>query len=123
MSHIVRIQTQVRDAGAVQAACRRIGLPPPVQGASRLFSGSATGLAVQLPGWHYPVVCQLDTAQVQFDNYGGAWGDQKELDKFLQAYAIEKARIEARKKGYAVTEQVLVDGSVKLTIQVSGGVA
>lgn len=51
------------------------------------------------------------------------WGDQKELDRFLQAYAIERARIEARKKGYTVTEQALTDGSVKLTIQVAGGAA
>ena len=35
--------------------------------------------------------------------------------------AFEKARIEARRKGYTVTEQPLHDGSVKLTIQVTGG--
>jgi len=51
------------------------------------------------------------------------WGDQKELDKFLQAYSVEMARIEARKKGYTVTERPLADGSIKLTIQVSGGAA
>jgi len=36
---------------------------------------------------------------------------------------VEKARIEARRKGYAVTEQQLADGSIKLTIQVNGGAA
>jgi hypothetical protein len=123
MSHIVQIQTQVRDAEAIQAACRRLGLPAAVQGTARLFSDSVTGLAVQLPGWTYPVVCQLDTGQLKFDNYGGAWGNQKELDRFLQSYAIERARIEARKKGYTVTEQQLSDGSVKLTVQVTGGAA
>jgi len=123
MSHIVQIQSQVRDAEAVQAACRRLGLLAAVQRSARLFSGSITGLAVQLPGWTYPAVCQLDSGQVKFDNYGGAWGDQKEMDRFLQAYAIERARIEARKKGYTVTEQALTDGSVKLTIHVAGGAA
>ena len=29
MSHIVRVQTQVKDAAAVQAACQRLGLPAP----------------------------------------------------------------------------------------------
>jgi len=48
------------------------------------------------------------------------WGEQKQLDQFLQAYAVEKAKIEARKKGHAITEQQLADGSVKLTIQVGG---
>jgi hypothetical protein len=36
--------------------------------------------------------------QVQFDNFGGRWGDSKHLDRFLQAYAVEKCHIEARKK-------------------------
>jgi hypothetical protein len=43
------------------------------------------------------------------------------LDRFLQIYAVEKARAEARKKGYASTEQALADGSIKLVIQVQGG--
>jgi hypothetical protein len=123
MSHIVEIKTQIRDAEAVQAACRRLGLPAAVQGPAKLFSGTVTGLAVRLPGWHYPAVCQLDTGQLKFDNFGGAWGDQKELDRFLQAYAIEKTRLEARKKGYTVAEQALTDGSVKLTVHVTGGAA
>jgi hypothetical protein len=51
------------------------------------------------------------------------WGKQQELDRFLQAYACERTRIEARKKGYTVTEQPLSDGSIKLTIHVAGGAA
>jgi len=51
------------------------------------------------------------------------WGDQKQLDQLLQAYAVEKAKIEARKRGHTVTEQQLADGSVKLTIQLAGGAA
>lgn len=123
MSHIVQIKTQIRDAEAVRAACRRLGLAEPMQGTSRLFSGEVTGLAVQLPGWRYPAVCQLDSGQVQFDNFQGNWGEQKELDGFLQSYGVERAKIEARKRGHSVSEQQLQDGSVKLTIQVSGGAA
>ena len=51
------------------------------------------------------------------------WGKQEALDGLLQSYAIEKAKLEARKKGYAVAEQPLADGSIKLTVQVNGGVA
>lgn len=123
MSHIVSIKTEVRDAAAVAAACQRLGLPPPEVRTVRLFSGQATGLAVQLPGWHYPVVCNLASGQLQFDNHHGAWGDPRELDKFLQAYACEKAKLAAHRQGYAVYEQSLADGSIKLTIQVSGGAA
>jgi hypothetical protein len=123
MSHIVAIKTEVRDSTAVVAACQRLGLPPPEPKSVTLFSGSATGLAVQLPGWNYPVVCDLSNGQIAYDNYGGAWGAQRELARFLQAYACEAAKIEARKKGYTVTEQPLADGSIKLTIQVTGGAA
>ena len=49
------------------------------------------------------------------------WGQHHELDRFLQAYACERAKIEARKKGHTVSEQTLADGSIKLTIQVAGG--
>ena len=65
MSHIVSIKTETRDAAAVQAACQRLGLPQPVQGITRLFSGEATGLAVQLPEWVYPVVCETTSGQVK----------------------------------------------------------
>jgi hypothetical protein len=101
---------------------RRLGLAPSVQGKAQLYSGEATGQIVQLPGWQYPAVIDTATGQIDYDNYGGSWGAQSELHKLLQAYAIEKARIEARKAGHTITEQTLADGSVKLTIQM-GGVA
>lgn len=120
MSHLVEIQTEVRDSAAVRAACERLKLPPPKDGTFELYSASATGLAVELPGWSYPMVCDTANGQFRYDNYGGLWGEMKELDRFLQAYAVEKAKIEARKKGHSVTEQTLQDGSIKLTIQVGG---
>ncbi len=120
MSHIVQIETEVRDVAAVRSACGRLKLDEPVHGTFKLFSSEATGLGVQLPDWRYPIVCHTATGKVQFDNYGGHWGAQKELDRFMQSYAVEKARIEARKKAYTVTEQQLADGSVNLTINVGG---
>lgn len=123
MSHIVRIDTQIRDPLAVAAACQRLNLPPPIHGTFKLYSDTATGLAVQLPGWRYPVVCNLAPGEVKFDNFNGHWGALPELHKFLQAYAVEKALIEARKQGHTVTEQPLTDGSIRLTIQVAGGAA
>ena len=120
MSHIVTIKTEVRDAAAVRAACQRLHLPAPAEGTHKLFSSQATGLGVQLPKWRYPAVCNLATGQVQYDNFKGHWGEQKHLDAFLQAYAVEKAKAEARRKGHTCTEQPLSDGSIKLTINVGG---
>jgi hypothetical protein len=116
MSHIVNIPTQIRDQAAAAAACQRLGLPAPVHGTGQLFSGEATGLLVQLPGWKYPVVIDTTTGNTQLDNFNGRWGDQEQFDRFLQCYAIELARLEARKKGYAVIEQNLQDGAVRLQI-------
>ncbi|PHS11669.1 MAG: DUF1257 domain-containing protein [Blastopirellula sp.] len=122
MSHIVQIKTELRDPIAIRMACNRLKLPQPTSGTFQLFSSQVAGLGVELPGWRYPVVCQLTNGKVQFDNYGGRWGDQKQLDRLLQAYAVEKATVEARRKGHSVTEQPLADGSIKLTVQVGGGV-
>ena len=120
MSHIVQIQTEVRDPVAIRAACGRLLWPEPVYGEAKLFSRSVVGWAVELPGWRYPVVCDVATAKIAFDNFNGRWGEQRHLDRFLQGYAVEKARIEARLKGHTVTEQSLADGSIKLTIQIGG---
>ena len=123
MSHIVEIKTQVRDPVSVRAACSRLGLAAPVDGEHRLFTTTATGLGVALPGWRFPVVCELASGQLKYDNYEGKWGNPAELNRFLQGYAIARATLEARKHGHTVTEQSLSDGSVKFTIQVNGGAA
>ena len=120
MSHIVTIKTKVRDANAVRSACNRLQLAPPVQGEHRLFNGQVTGLGVHLPEWRYPVVCQLETGELRYDDYGGRWGERRHLDGFLQAYAVEVSKIEARRRGHSISEQLLDDGSVKLTINVGG---
>ena len=122
MSHVVQIQTEVRDPVAIRSACERLKLPAPTQGSHRLFSGKVVGLGVELPSWRYPVVCDTQSGELRYDNYGGRWGDQDQLDRFLQAYAVEKAKIESRRRGHTCTEQTLADGSIKLTVNVGGTV-
>ena len=120
MSHVVEIKTEIRDEQAVRAACVRLQLAPPEHKTVRLFSATATGLCLQLPGWQYPVVCNLQSGAVQYDNYNGAWGEQARLNQFLQGYAVEKAKIEARKKGHTCSESRLEDGSIRVTVHVGG---
>jgi hypothetical protein len=120
LSHVVEIKTEVRDEAAVKAACTRLQIPTPEHKTVRLFSATATGLCVQLPGWSYPVVCDLQSGALQYDNYNGHWGEQARLNTFLQAYAVEKAKIEARKKGHSVSETRLQDGSIRVTVRVGG---
>ena len=120
MSHIVEIKTEIRDEQAIRAACVRLQLAAPEHKTCRLFNATATGLCVQLPGWSYPVVCETQSGAVKYDNYQGHWGEQKHLNSFLQTYAVEKARIEARKKGHRVSEAKLEDGSIRVTVHVGG---
>ena len=81
MSHIVSLNVEIRDAAAIRAACQRLGLPQPVQGKTQLFSGEVEGMAVQLPNWQYPIVADLASGQLRYDNFGGRWGDQAVSEK------------------------------------------
>jgi hypothetical protein len=73
MSHVVEIATRVHDPAAVAAACRRLGLPEPFEGTARLYSGEASGLIVQLPGWRYPAVIDTASGTMSYDVFEGRW--------------------------------------------------
>jgi hypothetical protein len=120
MSHIVSIKTKIKDPAALATACRRLGLTEPTTGTARLFSSQATGTIVQLPGWTFPIIIDAANGDIQYDNFNGAWGEEAQLHRLLQAYAVEKAKLEARRSGHSVLEQPLADGSIRLTIQVGG---
>jgi len=119
MSHLVTIRTEVRDRQAVTRACARLGLAEPVEGEAKVFTASKRGLLIQLRGWEFPVVCNLASGQIEYDNYDGHWGAPECLGEFLQAYGVEKATLEARKRGHSVVEQPLPDGSIRLMIGVA----
>jgi hypothetical protein len=117
MSHIVTVQTKLRDLAAIAAACQRLGLAAPTQGTACLFSAEVTGVLVQLPDWQYPMVIDTSSGEVRYDTYEGRWGEETHLHRFLQAYAVERAKREAQHKGYAFSEQQLQDGSIRLEIR------
>ncbi len=117
MSHIVTIKTACKDINAIRAACSVLKLDAPVIGTHKLYNNqTAQGIGVSLPDWRFPIVISQETGEIRFDNYGGSWGKQTHLDAFVQRYAIEKARIEARKKNHSFREETLSNGSVKVTI-------
>ena len=120
MSHVVQIKTEIRDINAVRQACLRLQLEAPTQGMFQLYSSQENGCGVKLRDWRYPVVCKLDSGEVRYDNFGGRWGNNQRLDEFLQRYAVEKSKLEARKQGYTATEKNLADGSIKITIHTGG---
>ena len=119
MSHIVQIQAEVRDPGG------RGGLPParpararprhrhPLRGPGRRPARQAARLA--LPG------------RLRHRHRGGPLrqlrgpgASRRTSTASSRRYAVEKARIEARKRGHSVAEQTLSDGSIEVTIQLGG---
>ena len=61
MSHVVQIQTEVRDPVAVAAACDRLRLAAPRQGTAKLYSDSAARPRFlprdgSLPGVHLRII-------------------------------------------------------------------
>ena len=120
MSHIVTITTDVRDPARSRPPAGDWGWPSRSQARRRCSKGKSPGYSSGCRAGSIRWSSIPGPAQVRFDNFAGSWGNPTQLDRFLQAYALEKAKIEARRKGFATTEQALADGSIKLTIEVGG---
>lgn len=103
MSHTMNIQTEIRDLSALAVACSRLGVKMET-GTFKLFQTTETGTAVYLDGWNYPAVIKAD-GTVAYDTYEGKWGNEQKLHELTAHYGLEKARAEARKKGYSVYEK------------------
>lgn len=119
MSHLVKVPAQVTQFEGVRRACSRLGIEAPVVGKATIFGQECEGTIVKLNGWCYPIVCDLQSGEVHYDNYGGHWGQQEQLDQFLQGYAVETAKMTAEQQGYQVTEELLADGSIGLNVMVT----
>lgn len=117
MSHTVTIRTQITDIHAINSACQRLKLPQPTTGEVKLFDRVAQGIGVQLDGWRFPLCIESD-GNLLYDHFQGFWGSPEKLDLFQQMYAVEKAKLEARKQGYQCSESLLADGSIRLQVLV-----
>jgi len=103
MSHTMNIEIELHDETVLKAACKRLGLEC-VSGKHRLFGSEEEGLGIKLKGWKYPIVVKKNGV-VSMDNYNGKWGNIKELNKLKSYYGVEKAKLEARRKGYRYIEK------------------
>ena len=124
MSHISKIELEVKDLAVLSQACARLGLTL-IRGQKefRWYGKSAPCKhAIKVPGAVYEigVVKQKGSYELNCDFYDGniekAVGRQGGLLK--QAYAVAKTKIEARKKGYSVLEQN-TDTGVRLHILIN----
>ena len=73
------------------------------------FAANDLGFERQADGNYRVWVSEFDQAE---NGYSAAW-----MGKLKQAYGVEKARTEAKKRGYRVSEQKLDDGRVRLMMR------
>lgn len=104
MSHTMNIDLEIRDLDALAACAEKLGLKIET-GTFDLFSTRETGTAIFLKDWQYPAIVRND-GTVAFDTYNGTWGNEARLHELTAHYGLEKAKIEARKKGYSIIESI-----------------
>lgn len=124
MSHISKIELEVRDIQVLSSACNRLGL--------ELLKGQKTfkwygkeakcDHAIRVPGAKYEIGVLKNGSifELSCDYYDSniekVVGKQAGLLK--QAYAVEKAKIEARKKGYSLMERKTQTG-IRLHVRIA----
>jgi hypothetical protein len=124
MSHISKIELEVKDLGILGQACRKLGLEF-IRGKSRFKwygEEAPCNHAIKVPGANYEigVINRDGRYELNCDFY------DRNLEKVIgkqggllkQAYAVEKTKIEARKKGYSVIEKQTQTG-IRLHVRIS----
>ena len=124
MSHISRIELEVKDLGVLGQACERLGLQLIRNQKTFRWYGKEGDCdhAIKVPEAAYEIgVIQKDNFfELNCDFY------DRNLEKVIgskggllkQAYAVIKTRIEARKKGYSVLERK-AENSIRLHVRIS----
>jgi len=124
MSHISKIELEVNDLGMLGQACKGLGLELIRNQKSFKWYGqdSKCDHAINVPDASYEIgiVKNGNGYELQCDFYDHALGKVIGVKGGLlkQAYALQKTRIEARRKGYSVLEKWDED-KVRLHIRVN----
>jgi hypothetical protein len=138
MSHFSEVAIELADEGCLVAALTRLGFQGKVevhQEAQALYGyqgdvraqkahviirrkhvGQASndiGFERQTDGTYRAWISDFDRTR----QTGGTRYDDKWLGRLKQNYGVEKARAEAKKRGYMVSEQKLEDGRVRLVLR------
>lgn len=124
MSHIQTIEVNITDLQALKKTCEKLGLVfKNEQKTFRWYYGDqACNHAISVPGAEYEIGVLKNADHpgytLQVDYY-----DRKLTEKigqlgglFKQRYTLEKAKIEAIKKGYSVREHRINEKQIELRI-------
>ena len=125
MSHISKIELEVKDLGTLKQACNRLGLS--------LLEGQRTfkwygqedercDHVIRVPGATYEIGVTKtgNLYELKCDYWDPAIGKAigKSGGLLKQAYAIERTKTEARRKGYSIIEKT-TDSGIRLHVRVN----
>ena len=125
MSHISKIELEVKDLGTLRQACSRLGLNL-IEGKKAFkWYGQEDGKcdhAIQVPGANYEIgVIKIGNLyELKCDYWDSGIGKAIGTSGGLlrQAYAVERSKTEARRKGYSVIEKT-TDLGIRLHVRVA----
>ena len=124
MSHISKIELTVNDLSVLGSACIRLGLELMRSKRSFKWYGkeAACDHAIRVPGAEYEIgVIHRDGGyELNCDFYDRSLEQVigKKGGLLKQAYAVEKTRVEARRKGYSVLESRTETG-IRIQVRMS----
>ena len=125
MSHISKIELEVNDLNTLDSACKRLGLQLVKGQINFKWFGKKAGdcdHAIRVPEAEYEIGITHVNGIYELEcdyydrNIGTAIGEKAGLLK--QAYAVEKTKAEARRKGYVAIEKQ-TDTGIRLHIRVN----
>lgn len=110
MSHFTSVSCEIRDLEALRAAVARCGGEVLENAECRYYYGAQQKeLVIHLPGkYDAAMERQADGSyRLTADWYGGHVANSlgENGDALLQLYAVEKTRLEGRRRGFSVTER------------------
>jgi hypothetical protein len=121
MSHTTRRKSALKNADLIKAAVEQMpGAKFLGQQTVKQFGSAINGVAVQLPGFKYPIAINTQTGEISSDTFNGHWGKPELIDKLAQNYGIEVAKAEAEQLRGKFDMVTLDDGSVECTITLGG---
>jgi hypothetical protein len=124
MSHISKIELEIKEIAVLKQACRKLGLEFVQNQKTFKWYGKASPCshAIKVPGASYEigVIEQDGRYELNCDFY------DRNIEKALghrggrlkQAYAVSKTKTEARRKGYSVIERN-TDTGIRLHVKLS----
>jgi hypothetical protein len=123
MSHFTTIQTQVRDAAALEDACAELGVELLRDTEARGYANQTRrgDLVIRLNG-PYDIAANRSVENDSYELTTDWWGGHVEKEvgpeygRLLQLYGVHKTIREAQKKRLRVTRRQESDGSIKLTL-------